>query len=133
MTSKSKKNTPFSLKKDPYLQREADKYEQPIASRELILQLLEHSGKPLRRAEIAEAFSIDEEDQLEALRRRLRAMERDGQLLFNRSQQYCLVNNKDLIVGRVLGHSDGFGFLKPDDGSDDLFLSPARNEPVAAQ
>ena len=130
MTSKSKKDVAFSTKKDPYIQREAEKYEQPIASREHILQLLEHSGLPLRRAEIAEAFSITEEDQLEALRRRLRAMERDGQLLFNRSQQYCVVNNKDLIVGRVLGHSDGFGFLKPDDGSDDLFLSPREMNPL---
>ena len=130
MAPKSKKDAAFSTKKDPYIQREAEKYEQPIASREHILQLLEHSGLPLRRAEIAEAFSITEEDQLEALRRRLRAMERDGQLLFNRSQQYCLVNNKDLIVGRVLGHSDGFGFLKPDDGSDDLFLSPREMNPL---
>jgi ribonuclease R len=130
MTSKSKKDAAFSTKKDPYIQREAEKYEQPIASREHILQLLEHSGKPLRRAEIAEAFSITEEDQLEALRRRLRAMERDGQLLFNRVQQYCVVNNKDLIVGRVIGHADGFGFVKPDDGSDDLFMSPREMNPL---
>jgi ribonuclease R len=130
MASKSKKNNVFSVKKDPFIQREAEKYEQPIASREHILQLLEHVGKPLRRAEMAESFSISEEDQLEALRRRLRAMERDGQLLFNRSQQYCLVNNKDLIVGRVIGHADGFGFLKPDDGSDDLFLTPREMNPL---
>lgn len=130
MTSKSKKDATFSIKKDPYIQREAEKYEQPIASREHILQLLEHTGKPLRRTEIAEAFSIATEDQLEALRRRLRAMERDGQLLFNRSQQYCLVNNKDLIVGRVIGHADGFGFVKPDDGSDDLFLTPREMNPL---
>ncbi len=130
MTSKSKKDAAFSIKKDPYIQREAEKYEQPIASREHILQLLEHTGKPLRRAEIAEAFSIADEDQLEALRRRLRAMERDGQLLFNRVQQYCVVNNKDLIVGRVIGHADGFGFVKPDDGSDDLFLTPREMNPL---
>lgn len=124
MPSKSKKDSGFKLNKDPYAQREAEKYENPIPSREHILQLIEYSGKPLNRSEIAEAFSINEEEQLEALRRRLRAMERDGQLLFNRGQTYCLVNNKDLIVGRVIGHADGFGFIQPDDGSDDLFLSP---------
>ena len=124
MTLKSKKDVDFSSTKDPYAQREAEKYENPIPSRELILSALEHNGKPLGREEIAAAFSLEAEDQLEALRRRLRAMERDGQLLFNRSKKYCLVNNEDLIAGRIIGHADGFGFVKPDDGSDDLFLSP---------
>lgn len=124
MTLKSKKDVDFNSTKDPYAQREAEKYENPIPSRELILQFIEHAGKPLRREEIAEAFSLESEDQLEALRRRLRAMERDGQLLFNRGKKYCLVNNEDLIAGRIIGHADGFGFIKPDDGSDDLFLSP---------
>ncbi|MGZ4980789.1 MAG: ribonuclease R [Methylobacter sp.] len=130
MTLKSKKDVEFNSTKDPYAQREAEKYENPIPSRELILQLIEHAGKPLRREEIAEAFSLEDEDQLEALRRRLRAMERDGQLLFNRGKKYCLVNNEDLIAGRVIGHADGFGFLKPDDGSDDLFLSPREMNPL---
>jgi ribonuclease R len=130
MTLKSKKDVDFNSTKDPYAQREAEKYENPIPSRELILQLIEHAGKPLRREEIAEAFSLENEDQLEALRRRLRAMERDGQLLFNRGKKYCLVNNEDLIAGRIIGHADGFGFLKPDDGSDDLFLSPREMNPL---
>ncbi|MDD5114025.1 MAG: ribonuclease R [Methylobacter sp.] len=125
-----KKPVDFVSTKDPYAQREADKYENPIPSRELILQLIEHTGKPLSRPDIAEAFALDTEDDEEALRRRLRAMERDGQLLFNRSKQYCLVNNKDLLVGRVLGHADGFGFLRPDDGSDDLYLSPREMNPL---
>ena len=130
MSSKSKKDVDFNSTKDPYAQREAEKYENPIPSRELILLALEHAGKPLSRVDIAEAFSLQNEDDLEALRRRLRAMERDGQLLFNRSQQYCLVNNKDLIVGRIIGHPDGFGFIRPDDGSDDLYLSPREMNPL---
>lgn len=130
MTLKSKKDVDFSSTNDPYAQREAEKYENPIPSRELILQFIEHAGKPLGREEIAEAFSLESEDQLEALRRRLRAMERDGQLLFNRGKKYCLVNNEDLIAGRIIGHADGFGFIKPDDGSDDLFLSPREMNPL---
>jgi ribonuclease R len=124
MTLKSKKNVDFSSTQDPFAQREAEKYANPIPSRELIIQLLEQVGEPLSRKQITDNFALAHEDQLEALRRRLRAMERDGQVLFNRRQQYCLVNNKDLIAGRVLGHADGFGFIKPDDGSADLFLSP---------
>ena len=65
----------------------------------------------------------DEED-VDALQRRLGAMERDGQLVRNRRGAFCLVNKMDLIAGRVIGHPDGFGFLvKPDEGGDDLFLS----------
>ena len=130
MPSKSKKDVDVKSTKDPYAQREAEKYENPIPSRELILLTLEQAGKPLSRTNIAEAFALVDEDSLEALRRRLRAMERDGQLLFNRSQQYCLVNNKDLIVGRIIGHADGFGFVRPDDGSDDLYLSPREMNPL---
>ncbi len=130
MPSKSKKDVDFNSTKDPYAQREAEKYENPIPSRELILSALEHAGKPLSRVEIAETFKLDADEGLEALRRRLRAMERDGQLLFNRGQQYCLVNNKDLIVGRIIGHPDGFGFVRPDDGSDDLYLSPREMNPL---
>ncbi|MCX7086437.1 MAG: ribonuclease R [Methylococcales bacterium] len=130
MTLKSKKNVDFSSTQDPFAQREAEKYDNPIPSRELIIQLLEQVGEPLLRKQIADNFALVNEDQLEALRRRLRAMERDGQLLFNRRQKYCLVNNKDLIAGRILGHADGFGFIKPDDGSDDLFLSPREMKAV---
>ncbi len=130
MSSKSKKDVEFNSTTDPYAQREAEKYENPIPSREVILAALEHAGKPLTRVEIAKTFGLEEEETLEALRRRLRAMERDGQLLFNRGQQYCVVNNKDLIVGRIIGHPDGFGFLRPDDGSDDLYLSPREMNPL---
>ncbi|MDT8407667.1 MAG: ribonuclease R [Methylococcales bacterium] len=112
------------LPDDPYAAREAEKYDNPIPSRELILELLQQNGRPLSRADIAEQLEIDDDERLEALRRRLRAMERDGQLLFNRRKQYCLVKNTDLIAGKVLAHPDGFGFLRPEEGGDDLFLSP---------
>ena len=124
MSEDSESGLDFSSITDPYAQREAEKYAQPIPSRELILQLLEKGGRPTGRKQIAAAFALESDDQLEALRRRLRAMERDGQLLFNRRQQYCLVDSHDLIAGRILSYADGFGFLKPDDAGEDLFLSP---------
>ena len=114
-----KKNT------DPYAAREAEKYDNPIPSREYILQLLEQAGQPMSRKAIAEALGLHDEVSLEALRRRLRAMERDGQLHFNRRKEYGLISKMNLVRGRVIGHPDGFGFLVPDDGGDDVFL-PAR-------
>ncbi len=111
---------------DPEAAREAEKYENPIPSRELILQHLSERGSPAAREELVEEFGLSSEDDIEALRRRLRAMERDGQLIYTRRGTYAPVDKLDLVCGRVSGHRDGFGFLIPDDGSDDLFLSPAQ-------
>jgi ribonuclease R len=109
---------------DPHRQREAKKYANPIPSREFILQTLTEHGAPMAFGDVATALGLDAEDDLTALERRLGAMVRDGQLVRNRRDAYCLVNKRDLIAGRVIGHPDGFGFLKPDDGGDDLFLEP---------
>ncbi len=111
--------------KDPHAAREAKNYQNPIPSREFILELLEKNGKPLSRQEIGELLNLHDADSREALRRRLRAMERDGQLVFTRRQKYGLVNKMNLVRGRVIGHPDGFGFLVPEEGGDDIFL-PAR-------
>ncbi|MCM8856158.1 MAG: ribonuclease R [Candidatus Thiodiazotropha sp.] len=112
-----------STGKDPHQAREARKYQNPIPSREYIMETLESEGVPMDMQALAKRLDLTSEEQLEALRRRLRAMERDGQLVCNRNDNYCLVNKRDLIVGRVIGHADGFGFLRPDDSGDDLYLS----------
>ncbi len=117
MKKKQKKN------KDPFAAREAEKYANPVPSREFISQYLEDAGFPLTHGQLLKAFAIETADEREGLRRRLRAMLRDGQLIRTRRGGYGLVNKMDLIRGRVIGHKDGFGFLVPDDGGDDLFLS----------
>ncbi len=109
---------------DPHRQREAKKYSNPIPSREFILETLTEAGVPLTFGEIAATFDIRDDEETVALQRRLGAMVRDGQLVCNRRDAYCLVNKRDLIAGRVIGHPDGFGFVKPDDGGDDVYLYP---------
>ena len=104
--------------------REAKRYEFPVPSREAVLALLAERGRPLDYDEIATALDVHSERDRDAFGRRLRAMERDGQLLRNRRGLYGLAQKMDMVSGRVTGHPDGFGFLIPDDGSADLFLSP---------
>lgn len=87
------------------------------------MELLETTGVPMGRKEIAQALALSNEEDIEALRRRLRAMERDGQVIFNRRGGYGLAHKMHLIKGRIIGHPDGFGFLKPEDGSDDLYIN----------
>jgi ribonuclease R len=109
---------------DPHAAREAEKYERPIASRELISETLEKGTGPMNHAQLCAALGLTDEEQVEALRRRLRAMERDGQVMRNRRDAYCLISKTDLVRGKVQGHRDGFGFVIPEEGGDDFYLSP---------
>ena len=118
-----------SRSRDPQAAREAEKYENPIPSRELIVDVLTQTGVPMMEDEIAVALEIGESE-IEGFNRRINAMERDGQLLKNRRGAIGLAEKMDLIAGRVQGHPDGFGFLVPDDGSDDLFLGPKQMQKV---
>lgn len=108
---------------DPHAEREADRYENPIPSRELILEVLEQHAKPLTHPQLAAHFGLHDAEREEALRRRLGAMVRDGQLDSNRRGAYSPLSEDELIKGRVQGHPDGFGFLIPQDGSQDLLLT----------
>lgn len=111
------------MSQDPFQEREAEKYANPIPSREFILEHLTKREKPASRDELAVELHIEGEEQLEGLRRRLRAMERDGQLVFTRRQCYALPERLDLVKGTVIGHRDGYGFLRVEGRKDDLYLS----------
>lgn len=108
---------------DPYAEREASKYANPIPSRELILSVLDDSAGPLKQSQLAALLELELDEQLEALRRRLRAMERDGQVVSNRKGAFGKVDKMNLIRGRVQGHRDGFGFVVPAEGGDDIYLA----------
>ncbi|GAB3273398.1 ribonuclease R [Parahaliea aestuarii] len=108
---------------DPHAEREARLYDNPIPSREVILELLSDSDQPLGREQIAERLGLADERDLDALRKRLRAMERDGQLMLNRRGVYAPVDKLHLIHCRVQGHRDGYGFAIPLGDEDDIYLS----------
>jgi ribonuclease R len=111
---------------DPFYQREKEKYKKPVASREYLLELLVEAKKPLSFLEFCQLLDAKDEDSRIGIQRRLRAMEREGQVEFNRDKKYAKLKIEDLIQGRVIGHRDGFGFLKRDDGEKDLFIHNAQ-------
>lgn len=110
------------VKADPFAQREAEKYDNPIPSREYILSLLDAADGPVTHPELCEQLKLTDEDSIEALRRRLIAMARDGQLISNRRGAYVRLDKIDVVRGRVQGHRDGYGFVIRADGGDDIYL-----------
>lgn len=111
-------------KHDPFASREASNYERPVPSREFLLDYLSQTIGPLTHEEICSELGILDDDKIEAMRRRLRAMERDGQLARNRRDGYGTLDKLNLVKGRVIGHPEGYGFVRPVlHGSEDIYLS----------
>ncbi len=110
---------------DPHAAREASRYETPLPSRELILSTMAEQGIPLSVEALYQLLEIQDNER-EIFNRRLRAMEREGQIMQNRKGALCITEKLDLIAGVVQGHPDGFGFLIPDDktktNGEDVFL-----------
>lgn len=99
---------------DPHAQREAKKYDKPVASRELLLSVIEKCSPPPTFETLVKTLKYQEEHMLVGLKRRLRAMENSGQLVFNQFKQYAIPAKNSLLTGTVIGHRDGFGFFTPD-------------------
>ena len=131
MSNKSRTTPKFSKirRADPEFAREQAKYENPLPSREYILQMLTDEGAPLSADQLIGLLDI-QESELEPFRRRLGAMARDGQLMQNRRGDWLIPDKADLVRGRVIGHPDGFGFLKPDEGDSDIFLAAKEMDKV---
>ena len=121
-TSNRKTEASTHRKADPHFERERDKYDVPLPSREHILDTLSAQGVPLQFSQLCNLLDIKATEQ-DAFQRRLGAMARDGQVMQNRRDDWLVPDKADLIRGRIEGHPDGYGFLAPDESGSDLFLS----------
>ncbi|MGZ5095167.1 MAG: ribonuclease R [Burkholderiales bacterium] len=109
--------------RDPHYERERAKYDDPLPSREYILEVLYEQGVPVPEDELVALLEIKATER-SAFERRLAAMERDGEIIRNRRNAICVASKIDLIRGVVQGHPEGYGFLVREDGvRPDLFLS----------
>ena len=112
MTKKKNIKSMNLREKDPYLEREYQKYTTPLPSREWIIEILERAGVPQKITALAEQLSISDEE-FEFFERRLKAMARDGQILINRRNLVCVAEKLDIVKCRVEIQKDGFGFAVP--------------------
>jgi ribonuclease R len=110
------------MSKDPHFAREKEKYDNPVASREYLLSILKNSKDPLSFLEICQTVNAKDESNRIGIQRRLRAMEREGQIAFTREKKYQVQKQAELVRGTVIGHRDGFGFLKHSPTEKDYFI-----------
>ncbi|MFC3122853.1 ribonuclease R [Agaribacter flavus] len=110
------------MSKDPHFEREKQKYENPVASREHLLSILKTAKTSLSFLDICQAADAKDEMSRVGIQRRLRAMEREGQIKFTKQKKYDVQQQSELVQGRVIGHRDGYGFLKHSLTEKDYFI-----------
>ena len=103
--------------------RKKKPYKHPIPSRNELLEHLEAAGRPQKAERILKAFDLRGQRMRSLLIDRLYDMVRAGQIIENRRGEFCLMAKLELVTGVVSGHRDGFGFVRRDDGGDDIYLS----------
>ena len=124
------KKTNKAILQDPNYAKELAKYDNPVPSREFILQIIRKQNSPMSKEEIFKTLAIVNEEQQEAMRHRLRAMENDGQLVFTKRKCYALPEKLDLLKGMVIGHREGFGFLQVEGKKEDFFIPNVQMQKV---
>lgn len=111
-----------SLFKDPHSGREAAKYDNPIPSREFIIDIIQNEDAVWTHNALLHRLQLTDDEQQIALSRRLKAMVREHQLAVSRKGIFSIPDQQQLISGKIVAHRDGYGFVIPDDGSEDLYL-----------
>src|SRR5271156_3425328 len=101
---------------DPNLELEKQRYENPIASRELLLKHLSEAPEPLTPERLAKRLGMRTDAQRDALAKRLAAMVRDGQAIEG-PNGFATAGDGERVAGRLRGRANGEVLVLPDDGS----------------
>ncbi len=106
---------------DPHHKRESEKYDNPIPSREYILEFIKE--KSLTKFDLYDLLKVDGK-QKKPLTHRLKAMVRDQQLSCDREGVFSIFSSKSgILIGTIIANPKGFGFIVLDEGGKDLRLN----------
>lgn len=112
----------YTIKQDPNKDLEAQKYDDPIPSREVILNYLKDLKQPTIFENITETLELKRTKQIDALANRLGAMVRDEQLQQD-GQYFRPYNHEHLIItGYVRIENDGNAIISTEDKIYSAFL-----------
>ena len=95
----------------------------PGIEKEAILQQLQKkSDHPLLLKELIQQMNVPKEQRNE-VKKLLRQMVQDGAIIRIRGNRYGVPEEMSLVVGRLKGHRDGYGFVIPEtEGEPDIYI-----------
>jgi ribonuclease R len=90
----------------------------------IISYLKDNATRPLTLNELVRALKIKREDR-PAFRDALDELIERGKIIKTRDMSYALPGKINIVTGLLSCHRDGYGFVSPEEGGDDIFI-PAR-------
>ncbi len=94
-----------------------------ILSESTILDAIrKKANRPLKVSELAKCLSI-EDDQKRDFRNWIKHLSQEGRLIRLKGGRYGLAEEMNLVTGKFQGHSEGYGFLIPENSEPDIFIS----------
>lgn len=84
--------------------------------------LIEEAGRPATLKDIRGRFGITKENRRKLVRL-LDEMIQNGEIVRIKGGRYGVPSRMNLVTGRLQVHADGFGFVIPDEGDEDVYIS----------
>lgn len=95
-------------------------------SQKKILDLMkEEAYKPMSFKELLHLFDVRKEKR-DRFKRLVKEMVSEGTLVKIRGGRYGLPSKMNLLTGELICHPDGFGFVRPEEGGEDIFINPRK-------
>ncbi|AJE03413.1 ribonuclease R [Geobacter pickeringii] len=93
--------------------------------RETVVRFIREQGGTVAFRELMQAFGVSKAHRLN-FKEFVDRLVSDGALVKLRGNQYGLADAQNLVTGRLSCHRDGYGFVTPEGGGDDVYI-PARS------
>lgn len=95
-----------------------------IEEQQILEFMREKAYKPLTFTELAEAFSVGEEE-IDAFQSMIDRMEKEGKVVQTRARRFGVPERFNLVRGVLQGHPKGFGFVVQDrPNAPDIYVHP---------
>ncbi len=89
-----------------------------------ILNLLNEKGKAISVDEISDSLKIETVEEFKELIKNLNYLEDELKIYRTNKNKFMIFNNSNLKLGRFIGNKKGFGFVDPEDNTEDIFIPP---------